>query len=129
MPGCGSGRWLPVAREIYPYDWYFREELAHTVRLLQEGGEPWEIIDSLEGVAFEEWDALIGFALAAHARQATLLLVVIARYHWDDGWRFNAIRHLDDIGLLVPKLRRELAAREQDRDVLDLLLRQGDLAI
>jgi hypothetical protein len=122
-------RWLPVAREIYPYDWYFREELALTVRLLQEGAEPWKIIDSLEGVAFEEWDGLIGFALAAHTQQAELLLVVIARYHWDDGWRFNAIRHLDEIGLLTPKLRDELAAKEQDPETLNLLLQQGDWAV
>ena len=122
-------RWLPVAQEIYPYDWHFTEKLAHTVRLLHEDGDPLAIVDSLEGIAFEEWDALIEFSLAVHPKKAEKLLVVIARHHYDDGWRFNAIRHLDASGYLDPQFRDKLSGKERDSDILDLLRAEGDWAV
>jgi hypothetical protein len=119
-------KWLKTARELSPLDWHFHPHLAVTLRLLHEAATPVAIIDSLESVPFEEWETLVSYALGEHTKQAQALLVVVARDHHDDGWRFNAIRHLHDAGLLDAKLRHELVAKEQDRDVLDLLRRQGD---
>jgi Restriction endonuclease len=85
--------WLPLAREIYPYDWVFREELALAVRRLHERTSPDDIIEALEPVAFEEWDSFVAYALAHHQAEAVSLLHAIASDHLEDGWRFNAIRH------------------------------------
>src|SRR5215218_8383382 len=47
-------RWYPVAREIFPYDWYFHEQLARAIRALKADGDPQEVELALESIAFEE---------------------------------------------------------------------------
>jgi hypothetical protein len=122
-------KWLKTARELSPMDWHFRPDLFTALRLLHVNAAPLAIIESLEVVPFEEWDALVAYALREHPSQAQHLLRIIAKDHPDDGWRFNAIRHLEEAGLLDTEVRNELLATERDRDVLDLLLQQGDWAV
>jgi hypothetical protein len=114
-------RWLPLAREIYPYDWIFHEELACALRLLYERAQPEAMMDALESVSFEEWDLLVGYALARHPDQARCFLLAVAQYHHDDGWRFNAVRHLMEANMLDKELCHELLQRESDPDTIELL--------
>jgi hypothetical protein len=114
-------KWLPLAREIYPHDWVLREELALAVRRLHGKTSPGDVIDALEPIAFEEWDAFVGYALAHHQPEAVTLLHAIAGNHVEDGWRFNAVRHLlDSSNLDEPKIA-EFLAQETDADIRELL--------
>jgi hypothetical protein len=112
-------RWLPVARTIYPQDWYFHAELAHAVRLLNEAAPHREIMEALETIAFDEWDAFMRRALADHLDLAVPLLEAIASYHHDDGWRFNAIELLDH--RMSVELAARLLERERDPETSELL--------
>jgi len=112
-------RWLPVARSIYPQDWYFHRELARAVRLLNEAAPVDDVIEALETLAFDEWDAFMRHGLAHHPDVAVPLLEAIAAHHFDDGWRFNAIALLD--GRLGIDLAEQLLRRESDAETADLL--------
>ena len=78
-------------------------------------------MDALESVSFDEWDSLVGYALAWHPDQARRFLLAVAQYHHDDGWRFNAVQHLMEANMLGKELRRELLQRESDPDTIELL--------
>jgi hypothetical protein len=49
-----SFNWLSVARNVFPYDWIFREEFALALRRVREGAAPDALADALGNVAFEE---------------------------------------------------------------------------
>jgi hypothetical protein len=53
--------------------------------------------------------------------RATTLLRGIAASHFDDGWRYNAVRILDERGELDAALASELRTRENDPETLELL--------
>jgi hypothetical protein len=113
--------WLAVGRRIYPGDLMFHSEIGRAFRMIEEGRSSEEIAEVLDGVFFEEWEALVGTALAEHPDEAQILLTWVSRFHLDDGWRFNAVRHLIDSDLMNEHLRVELLQRETDPEVLDLL--------
>lgn len=114
-------KWLPVAREIYPYDWGFHENLAHAVRSINEGGDPEIMEQALDTVPYDEWDAFVRFALDQYPSEAKTFLAAVAKSHADAGWRFNAVQHLIGADLLHPSLRDELLTRETDADTIELL--------
>jgi hypothetical protein len=87
-------RWLPVARGIYPHDWYFHAELALAVRRRNDGAPIDDVIEALEAVAFEEWDAFMRNALEHDPAFAVPLLETVASCHLDDAWRYNAMELL-----------------------------------
>ena len=118
-------KWLPLTRAIYPYDWVFREELALAVRCLHEKARADDVIDALESIAFEEWDAFVGYALAHHQNEAVTFLRAIAVNHVDDGWRFNAVRRLVDSRNLDERDAAEFLAAETEPDVSERL--EGEL--
>ena len=112
-------RWLPVARRVYPRDWYFHAELARAIRLLNEAAPLDDVIAALEPLAFEEWVAFIRDALEHDPNVAVPLLETIAAYHLDAGWRLNAIELLD--GRLSTDLAQQLLRRERDPETAELL--------
>lgn len=87
-----------LAREVYPFDWIFRPDLA---RALEEGTPADAIVETLEDVAFEEWEAFASYAIANYRSEAVSLLVFIASEHPDEGWRYNAVRLLLATGHLL----------------------------
>ena len=113
-------RWLPLAREIYRWDWTFHPEIALAVRMLVESSDPSRFESVLESVFFEEWDAFFEYAMAEHPTECVAALEWVARRHTDDGWVFNAARILLKHDALSTKLRKELAI-SQDRELRDLL--------
>ena len=114
-------KWLPVARLVYPQDWNFRKELALALRSLREGAPSSAVVDALDLVSFEEWDALVQYALDQHAAEAVAFLRAIASHHEDDGWRYHAIRHLIESGNLDQNTAAQLRERELDPEIRELL--------
>jgi hypothetical protein len=114
-------KWLLLAREIYPYDWIFRENLALALRRLHENKDQGAVVEALESIAFEEWDSFVAYALSNHQAEAFTILRAIAVNHEEDGWRFNALRHLLNSGNLNQQEVSELLAHELDPSVRELL--------
>jgi hypothetical protein len=104
-------RWKPVAREVFPYDWLFHEQLARAIRALKVNGGPQEVEGALENIAFEEWEAYVWWALEHHPEEGVSFLVWVTRYHHDAGWIYNAARILEEAGHMPPELRAELLGR------------------
>jgi hypothetical protein len=77
--------------------------------------------EALEAVAFEEWEATILAIFSRMPDRATTLLRCIAASHFHDGWRYNAVRILDERGEMDAALASELRARENDPETLELL--------
>jgi hypothetical protein len=113
--------WLRLAQEVFPWDWVFHPTLAKALRHLKSGSGSEYIIDALEGIAFEEWEAFVEYALVHHREEAVQLLEVIAIDHYDDGWRYNAIRWLSECGTLTSSLVESIRCREQDEEILEFL--------
>lgn len=116
-----TAKWLPVARRVYPHDWIFREELALALRSFQAGAPANALMDALDHVAFEEWDALVAYALEHYTAEAVKFLRPIANHHEDDGWRYNALRHLVESGNLDRNTAAQLRERELDPEIRELL--------
>jgi len=104
-------RWKPVAREVYPHDWVFHEQLARAIRALKTNGCPQEVESGLENIAFDEWERFVWWALQHHPEEGVSFLVWVARYHHDAGWIYNAAHILQEVGLMPPELRAELLSR------------------
>lgn len=114
-------RWLPLAQRLYPNDWIFRRELAKALKLLDEGAPPADLVDCLDQVAFDEWEALVDHAIVHHSGSARRFLIAVATEHPDEGWRFNAVQRLLDNGFLDDAIRSQIASAETDPDVIELL--------
>ena len=91
------------------------------LRRLHEGASADALVDALEGIAFEEWLAVVGYGRREYAEVAARFLVAVASEHPDDGWRFNAIDQLDNMDRLDSELRSRLLASERDPEVIELL--------
>jgi hypothetical protein len=117
-------RWKPVAREVYPYDWIFHDQLARAIRALKTDGCPQEIEASLENIAFEEWARFVWWTLQHHPEEGVSFLVWVARHHHDAGWVYNAAHILEEVGLMPPEVRAELLGRP-DADLQELLGPEG----
>ena len=78
-------------------------------------------------MAYEEWDAVVRYALANYPTIAQRFLLIIAESHHDDGWRYNAIQHLLDDDLLDEPTRRHLASHETDPEIAELLAEEYNM--
>jgi Restriction endonuclease len=114
--------WLPLAATVYPHDWAFHAELGLALRNLHGGKDLSGVIVALEAMPFEEWSAFVGFSSVYRPNEAVSFLRVVAEHHPDDGWRFNAIQRLDDLGQIDDSFRAHLLQREPDPDVQRLLM-------
>jgi hypothetical protein len=113
--------WLPLAREVYPQDWIFRRELALALRRLNDGSPPTSLVECLEFIAYEEWDALVRYAIAFHKAEAERFLLAVAEAHPESDWRYNAVQRLLEHGLLDVSARQRLASLEDQSEILELL--------
>ena len=80
-------------------------------------------LDSLEELPFDEWDSTVNDFLQLSNAKGAALLRTIAQLHPDHGWRYNAIRILDDRSLLDPLFHEALLESETDRETRELLQR------
>lgn len=113
--------WLAEARRIFPMDWAFHPELARALCEIEQDADPETVAEILEGVPFEEWEALAGVALREHAAEGRLLLEWVCRFHEDDGWRYNAARLLGEAGMLGSYIRAIVMEKEPDHEARENL--------
>lgn len=118
-------RWLPLARQLYPSDWAYHNDIALALRRMYEKADLGLVIEALGNVPFEEWEACLHYALLHHREEAASLLETVAQAHYDSSWRFNAIRLLQEENLLRSEFREQLEQREEDPETL--LLLRGEL--
>ena len=84
----------------------------------------WKVIYSMEGIMFEEWEAWFNNAGNINLNYHELLYF-IAQNHYDSGWRFNAIRYLEE--WLDEEKLRTLLNNESDQEISELIKYQLSL--
>jgi Restriction endonuclease len=114
--------WRELARAVFPWDEGFHREMADAFDAVMIHSDMGRAADALEAVAFEEWEAAILAIFSRMPDRATTLLRGIAASHFDDGWRYNAVRILDERGEMDAALASELRTRENDPETLELLI-------
>ncbi|HEX8691308.1 MAG TPA: hypothetical protein VF746_02610 [Longimicrobium sp.] len=113
--------WRSIARGLLPWDWAFHPDMAPVLRLIDEKASPDELVEATAVLPFEEWEAVISFGMHNYRQEARSFLCAIALEHWDDAWRFNAVRLLNEFGSLDNDFARALIQRETDPETLALL--------
>lgn len=112
-------RWVPHIKRAFAVDDQFREISGHFVEALRLGDFA-PFLDET-GLPYEEWRAVMLTALGLFPMMSARVLHAVARDHYDDALRFNAIQLLDDADLLTVSDISALLATEQDPDNIDLL--------
>jgi hypothetical protein len=110
--------WIPEIERRFAADRAFREVSGHLVEAIRTG----DVAPFLEtDVPYEEWLALIAVGQYRFPEETVTVLKALAREHFDDGMRFNAVILLDEVGQLDPADVEHVARREQDPDALEAL--------
>ncbi len=117
--------WRTVARGLYPWDWTFHPQLAEGLFHLHEKHEPRLIIDSLEGIPFEEWSRFVTYGFENELPETEDFLRFVALHHYDDGWRFNAVQLLIEAGKLRTLDIKQILSSETDAAIIELLEENG----
>ena len=118
-------QWLPIARSIFAFDWAFHPQIAAGLCHLEKNKDPEKIIEAIEDIPFDEWVALVQYAIKKHSTEAANFLWFIARQHYNEDWRFNAIQELISSDLIKRFDIRQIFESEQDREILDMLHEYG----
>jgi hypothetical protein len=112
-------RWVPYVERAFAVDNEFREISGHLVESLRVG-EPTPFLGET-GLPYEEWLAVMRTALGRFPAPTARVLFALARDHYDDAVRFNAVQLLDDADQLTASDISALLAAEQDPENIDLL--------
>ncbi len=78
-------------------------------------------IESVEELPFEEWEDTFKNYSRLNANKCCGILRAIAQLHWDDGWRFNAIRLLAKFDWIDKTFCAFLLESETDTETQELL--------
>lgn len=113
--------WRKIAQQAFPMDWAFHPDMAAGWHRLQQGEHPEAVIEALEEVPFEEWEAFVAYGLDEIRFETAELLWFIARHHPEGGWCANALQQLLWAGLLDRSQRTIVQQTERDPDILELL--------
>jgi len=116
-------QWRSIARDIFPYDWTFHPKIANALYRFDRGENPENIINAIENIPYEEWESLVNYAVDNYIEEATNFLWFIAMNHYDSGWRFNAVKHLIETGMINQFDTKELFNKEKDSEIRLLLKR------
>lgn len=113
--------WRELARSIFSWDEGFHREMGDAFDAMFVDADIQRCIDALWDIPFEEWEVTIQTLLGYKKELAIRMLKTIAVYNPDDGWRFNAIRILMDLGKLDYDFAISLIEQETDPETLELL--------
>jgi hypothetical protein len=111
-------RWIPMIEENFAVDREFREVSGHLVEALRNSDAA-PFLDN--DLPYEEWLAVIYFGLSRFHEAAGSVLKILAREHFDDGMRFNAVQLLDDANQLEAADIEALLGIERDPEIIELL--------
>ena len=114
-----------IARQTFPWDEAFHPMMGDAFSVLDTSPFFDDWVESLEELPFEEWETTIANFAQIDAAKCKRVLQMIAQLHWDDEWRFNAIRLLDAVGWLDDVSRGFLLANETDCATIELLKDYG----
>jgi len=92
---------------------------------INKGASPQCVIDDMEQIPFDEWNAFIAYALNNHSSEAIDFLEFAALNHYDDCWRFNAIQKLIDSNIFDRDLADRIINEDQDPDIIELIQQSG----
>jgi hypothetical protein len=112
-------RWIPLVEEKFAVDREFRHVSGDLVEALRNGDAS-PFIDS--DLPYEEWLAVIACGQCLFPTSTAKVLKILAREHFDDGARFNAVMLLDEAGQLEIVDLEAVIRRETDPDALEALL-------
>jgi hypothetical protein len=117
-------RWIPLVEEKFAVDRAFRGVSGDLVEALRNGNAD-PFLDS--DIPYEEWLAVIAVGQFLFPDSSNKVLKALAREHYEDGGRFNAVLLLDEAGALEVSDVNAVIAREYDPEILELLreLREG----
>jgi hypothetical protein len=118
-------QWLPIARAIFSLDWAFHQKIAAGLYRLQKNEAPDTIIEAIEEIPFDEWLSLVQYAIQNHPTEASDFLWFVARHHYDDSWRFNALQELISADLIRRFDVKQILESEQDLEILEMLHEYG----
>jgi hypothetical protein len=111
-------RWIPFIEEKFILDREYREVSG----LLLEAARMGDAAPFLEtGLPFEEWVAVLVSGQSIFPDHCASILTTLARNHFDDGVRYNAISLLDDAGQLDTAEIESLLRSEHEPETRELL--------
>jgi len=113
--------WRELARAVFPWDEGFHPQLGTAFHTLVVDKDVDQCVEAMEELPFEEWDCAIRTLVRLKPASTATMLDTIAQFHPDDGWRYNAVRLLDEVGALDRDRVDELLEQEIDADTLGLL--------
>lgn len=118
--------WREIARRYFPWDKNFQPVIADALyefarlpeKITPSEDDFWRVIDAMEDILYEEWQAFFNNAKYVNLNYYELLYF-IAMKHYDSGWRFNAIQYLE--GWLDEEKLRSLLEYERDEETIELI--------
>lgn len=112
-------RWIPLVEQKFAVDREFRHVSGDLVEALRNGNaDPFLDTD----IPYEEWLAVVACGQSLFRISTAAVLKRLAREHFDDGVRFNAVMLLDEAGELEIKDLEAVIGRENDPDALEALI-------
>lgn len=111
-------RWIPMIEQNFLLDREFREQSGDLIEAVRVGNaEPFFTCH----LPFEEWLAVLRSARSIFPDHVARILRSLAKNHFDDGVRYNAIEMLEDAGELDAEDISEFLQNESDPDTRELL--------
>lgn len=110
-----------VIRVIFPWDEVFHPKMGDAFHTFNHSILIDEWIDTLEGIPFEEWEVMIYKYQQINQDKCNKLLRIIIQLHHDSGWRFQALRFLNEFSTIDCAFHNMLLESEMDKEVLALL--------
>jgi hypothetical protein len=110
-----------LVRQTFPWDETFHPVMGDALFAFDRSSSLDDWIESVEELPFEEWEDTFETFARLSANKCQDILRAIAQLHWDDGWRFNAIRLLGKFGWIDETFCAFLFGSETDADTRELL--------
>lgn len=110
--------WRELARKYtFPVDEACHAMIADGYSAFYCSKEPWDWIDALDGILYEEWIRIMDEFKRIDSEKYREMLRQIAISHPDDGWRFNAITRLE--AYEDKEFFMNLLNNESDEDIIN----------
>jgi len=122
-----SLNWRELIRSYFILDFSFHPQMAEALKKVLESENTinltsldiWELIYDLDALPYEEWLSWFNDIKSRNFYKAKQVLLIIAKYHHESGWRFNALQLLGDN--IMEEDLRELLEKENDPETIELI--------
>lgn len=110
-----------LVRQTFSWDEEFHPMMGDALFAFDKSSAFDDWIESIEELPFEEWENTFENYSRLDANKSRGILRSIAHLHWDDGWRFNAIRLLCEFGCVDETSCAFLLDSETNSETRELL--------